>query len=502
MSLGVLYDDRGGVAAQFEMSAGGGSHSHYDNHSRMRRQEAGRRSRPVDEDSLVSERDLGMQRLEAIQLARTNPIVEAALPRISDNVVGPNGLMPQAKTTDKAWNDESEAFFGDWTADCDHRERIDFREMQKLTVDARFLSGDCGFVLTEMGQLQPIEAERVATPRAFKGRKGLAHGVQFDSSGRTVDFHICRRDDKGRVDLDKFDTVAAENFILVHNPKMRFDRFRSSPDLWAIVAKLVDFYEMSQSTLGRAKMDAATGRVVTREAGVPSGAIQGRGAGGDQVPYESFNPNSTYYLNPGEKMESFASNTPNPQFVGFCEQELRIISAALHVPYEFLLMDYRNGSYSSGRSALLQTQRTFEMWQTWMITRFLKRVWNWRISMAMREGDLPLAPVDERGVSEWHKVEWSRPASEWIDPKQETASDREGFKMGKTSLTQVLRKRGTTTDKVLHEKGDDMIIAINESKRIEAETGVVVPWEKLIDVGLPGDPSTIVQGKATGGDDE
>lgn len=150
------------------------------------------------------------------------------------------------------------------------------------------------------------------------------------------------------------------------------------------------------------------------------------------------------------------------------------------------MLDFSVGGAGNNRAALLQTHRTFDTWQAWLVDKMLSRVWNWRIAKAIKAKDIPPAPVDSRGYSEWYKVEWQPPEYGWIDPQKESAANLADFKMGARSLSNITRKQGKDAEDVLMEKGKDIAAAMRIASEINKASGTNITWRDLIDVSLPG----------------
>jgi capsid protein len=158
----------------------------------------------------------------------------------------------------------------------------------------------------------------------------------------------------------------------------------------------------------------------------------------------------------------------------------------MSIPYQFLIMDFGDGSLGSNRVALMQTYRTFENWQAWLVDRFLQRLWNWRIAKAIKSGELPPAPVDKRGFSEWYRVTWVPPEYSWIDPQKEAAANLAEFKLGISSISSFARKRGKDGEDVMREKLEDMASAARLAREINQRDGTNFTWRDVIDIAQPG----------------
>lgn len=431
---------------------------------RFRRSEGVRCPRPYDEDRVIGPWKLGRLREQCLALRRDNPIVAGTCKRFADHVVGPRGITPQAKTSDPEWNEQAEAWWSEWEKIADYRQRLNMRELQAFCVESRLCLGDCGHVLLANGQLQPVEGMRIGDPDRVGPKDNIVQGVKLSGGGIPIEFYIHPRDRNGGLDPAVFERVKREDFVFVVSP-FRADQVRGIPDLAPILTSVEDFDEMQKLNIEKAKLDAMNAWVVKKESG--AGAIANLGARGydgsgtdaQPIKHERFRPNMVHYMNPREDLLSLESKTPNAQYVAFCELSLRIIASALSIPYEFLVLDFKQGSFSASRAALMTTYRTFSMWQQWIIDRFLQRVWNWRIAKAIGDGDLPPAPVDKRGFSEWYKVKWMTPRYDWIDPKAETVADEKRVRMGSRSVTDVAHSGGKDIEDILDEKEREYINA-------------------------------------------
>ncbi len=440
------------------------------------------------EDAYIGTSDRDALRARCFDLRRNNAIVAGIVERFADNVVG-NGIHPQAKTDSPEWNQAAEDYWREWCKVCDVRQRIDMREMQRLAVQMRLLAGEVAIVLTDGGQLQPIEPERIRTPGKLdtEQRKGVVDGFRVEpGTGMVMGAYVMPRDINGSVDeAADYTYVPRENLIHLTRP-FRFDQVRGVPDFAPVLNALVDWQALNQSTLNSAQKQAMTSHVIKKDGGVGSiGARLGDQSIGE-IRFEKFEDGQNYYMKPGEDVIPLGVTQPGASFMSYSEMLLRIIGSALGLPYEFLLLDFSKGSYSSSRAALLQTYRTFTSWQEW-IDRAMQRTWNWRIAKAIKAGELPLAPLDARGISQWYRVQWSHPEWEWVDPQNQQQSDLMAFQLGAKSHSEITRKRGRDTEDVLREKAKDMQTAA----RLESEYGLAPG--SLINAQIPGQTQPAAQ---------
>lgn len=453
--------------------------------SRHRQSKAGVVSFAQDEDRATTEIGREYNRLECRDLIRNDPVVSGIVKRFADNVVG-SGIMPQAKTSDTDWNDEAEAFFNEWSKIADYRQRLTLWDIQRLIVNARMTDGEVGFVLVKNGQLQPIEAERIRQP-STPNDAGFIDGLRLTETGIKTGYAIHRRDKlSGMFTGNDFEIIAASDFKHVTNA-FRFDQLRGIPELGPVVNSIKDLGEYVNATLLKAKNEAKRFYTVENEAGTYTGLPRRTDTEDtSSTPIQNVQTGEIHYLRKGEKMNEIGNVTPGQTFDPFVEKMLRMIGASLGLPYEFVLLDFSQGSFSSSRAALMQTYRTFENWQQWLIIGFLQPIWNWRIAKAIKDGDLRMAPVDSRGVSEWYKVQWQTPEYEWIDPQAEAQARTIEIAAGASSLTQWTRKKGRDAQDVLKEKGTDIANAIKIAADINEQHGTAITWKDLITLGMPG----------------
>lgn len=443
------------------------------------------RSSPRDEDSMLGTYDLTMLRQHCINLYRNDPVVYGISERISDNVVG-SGIMPQAKTKDKSWNRDAEQYFTEWAKIADLRQRVSLWGMQRNVCTERLIRGDSVFVLTSGGQLQPVEAERIVTPYDLLKDPSVVNGFKLDrKTGIIVGAYIFERQSDGSINAQSkdFEYVRRENMIMCKH-LIRFDQIRSVPELAPVINMLRDLKSLQEATLEKAKIEAFQAFQIKKDgAGGPGnlGARSSTTPSIGSVQPQRLESGTVYYFRPGESAETIGGATPHSQYDSYIERLLRMIGTALGLPYEFVQLDFSNGSFSSSRAAMLQTYRTFTAWQDWLSYEFLQPIWNWRIAKAIKAGDLSPAPIGDNGVSEWYKVQWSYPEFGWIDPNSEAISEQREVALGKKSYSAIVRKTGRDIEDVLAEKTNDISLAMEQARILnEQYPGQSFTWEHLL----------------------
>lgn len=464
------------------------------NDSRFRTRNAFGRSQDVTEERAVGQL-YGRRsvQLECRDLWRNDSVVRGAVNRFVDYSIW-RGIWPQAKTTGTSpdgmsaadWNQLAE----DWwrevyvpTADWRQINGVTLITHQELTVSHRILEGDCGFIMLANGQIQPIEGIRIATPGKLKGDKNVETGIRT-AKGIVTGYYVCDRKGNGSVDISKYKFIKRENFIHCYKPG-RFDQKRGVPDLAPAVNKIKDYSETGLYVLNKVKLD---GQIITTSqtaGGVPGGRNRDHyhlddSDDKDQQRVEKTEWGKHVTMRKGEDINSFDSKTPNTQFVPFMKHTLQEIASCLNIPYEYLMLIFTEGSYSSQRAAMLHAQRAFDGYHDFVISTFLNRLWNWRIAKAIKNGALPPAPLDDQGRSQWWRKEWSLVHMDKVDPQKQVVADKEKFNMGQESLSSQIRRTGRDRDDVLREKARD----IRRAEEIAIEEGV--DPSRMIETGTPG----------------
>lgn len=461
--------------------------------SRMRNHLAWNRALPLDEDNLIGSGDRQTIRLECRDLWRNNEIVRGAVDRFTAYAVW-TGIYPQPQTSSTDWNKATASWWEQIyvpTADYRQLNGVDLISLQRLTISHRILDGDCGFILLDNGQLQAIEADRITTPQELNTDKNIVEGVRRTTTGLVLGYYVCNRNGQGTIDKTKYAYIRRENFVHCFNP-IRIDQIRGISDLAPAINKLRDYDETDKYVLNKIKLDAMQQFKRKTESGLPNERMRGSYTktgtdGKDAERVSKSEQGTTHWLRPNEEMDAFESKTPNGEYVPYLKHELQAIACCLNISYEILMLIFTEGSFSSQRAALIHNRHTFMEWHDWVSCSFMNRIYNWRIAKAINNRELPPAPVDTRGISEWWKKSWSLPHFDWVDPEKQARADKERYNMGTDSITSIVNSMGRDRDEVFAEKADDIGEAIRQSEIInKANPGANVTWREMIQTGVPG----------------
>lgn len=443
----------------------------------------GRRA-PRDEDSLIGrDGSREMIRQRCADLRRNNAIVAGICRRVSAFVVG-EGIIPQARTRDRGWNRDAEEWWRDWSRRCDYTGRLTLSQIQGQAVGLRPTHGGVYLERLADGSVRLIEAERIRQPRKKENQANTVDGVRVDpATGRAVAYCVWSRDKDGQFGTAaKESWVAAEDIQPVLSPFWRPDQIREIPDLAPVVPHIQDIHEMNQYTLNTAKLQSMVMGFLKKQGGLGLNSLP-RGSTptspGERQVFK-FNWGEILEGFPGDDLDMKVSPTPNGQHIAYMQLQLGLCAAALDFPYEFFTLDFSKCDYSRFKGVLLWVNKTCRGWRQWLNDSLNARLWNWRIAMAIRDGELGAAPNDARGKSEWSRVEWQAPEELWVDRQESNQADMLEWQLGLGSLAKAAKRRGADIEDLLREKAETMKLAA----QIEIESGI--PAGTLIQAQIPG----------------
>lgn len=465
--------------------------------SRFRRDMGWGRLTPRDEDSYVSpDRTREWIRLKGADLRRNNATVAGLCERLETFFVG-TGVRPQARTSNAEWNREAEQFFATWALSCDYRQALSFYDFQAVAVGSRPTQGGLYFELLDNGQVRPIECERIRQPSNKDAAKGFVDGVKYDrTTGIALGYWVHDRDENGGFDGPHGERYIAREYIIpVTRRPWRIDMRREIPDLAPIIPILTDFHEMDTYVRNTAKVRSQIVGFMKKVNGQGANSqprSQGQQAVGQRDSWR-MDWGQMYNMFPNEDVVFPALNIPDPNTIPFMKMELLLASSAMNLPYEFFTMDFSSLDFSRQKGVMLIVNTVRNTWiKSWLNPRMNQRLWNWRIAKAIKDGVLPAAPVDQRGVSEWWKVEWQGDQELNLDRQNANQSDIIEWQMGLEPLSAAASRRGRDLQDTLLEKARILKMAAE----IEKQNGL--PPGCLINAQIPGQAEQKAIGKAEG----
>ena len=402
------------------------------------------------------------------------------------------GMLPEAA---KQWQRAAEAEFRVWASkpqNCDALGLNNFSGLQQLALTAWLMSGDVFalFKRYEPTALNPyslrvhlIEADRICTPDEYggfsllnlsageipPGKPGAGHkvydGVEVDSDGRVLAYHICNTYPFSTILEEKREWTRVLAYgartglpnILQIMTSERPDQYRGVPYLAQVIEPLLQLRRYTESELMAALVqsfftawiETATdpAQIPINEvgggdiAGIP-GENPGAGISSSESEYE-MGPGTAIHLAPGEKVQFGNPNIPTAGFETFVKSICRLVGAALEIPYDVLLKEF-DSSYSASRGALLEAWEAFKMRRTWLVDRFCQPVYETWLTEAVARGRIK-APgfFDDPLVrAAWCSARWIGPVQGQLDPKKEAEAAIALTTCGIKTHEQITRELG------------------------------------------------------------
>lgn len=431
---------------------------------------------------------------------RNDPIIRAAFNRLTSNVVQ-RGFTLDVDTGDKELDSRLTEEWERWSTEpdnCDISGENDFAQMQRLAFRSMVRDGDFCLVGLQDGRLKSYEAHRLRTPRTTT--RNVVLGVLQDQHRRRLEYWFTRDDiDPWRTVNRVTDMVRVpvrdaaghrQVFHVVHPDRVSqtrgigwcvpgVDTISMHGDIQ--FAKMVQQKVVSCYTVfvKRAmEWDAADGLADAESQPTRSDYINGL-----QRNLTDLFPGKVVEGLPGEELQGFSPNVPNPEFFQHALLLLTFIAANLDLPLQVLLLDPTKTNFSGWRGAIDQARLRFQQMQDELVKRLHKPVYEFKVRQWLRQfGWLQDALREGRGNVFGHK--WHAPAWDYIEPHTDAQADALVIASNLSSRRKVLAKRGLRADQIALEATADnaQIIdaAIEQAVLLNEKHG-----ERLQKFGLP-----------------
>lgn len=437
-------------------------------------------------------------RQRARMLYMAAPVATAAVNTNRTKVIGVGLTLKSTVNTDvlgispdaaKAWQKKTEAEWNLWAGkkqNCDALGLNSFAELQQLALVSWLLSGDTFPLIKryEPTKLNPyslrihlIEADRVSTPMSFrtggsfigvtegKAENGnLIHdGVEVDSNGRVVAYHICSCYPFEFVDktvewtrVEAYGKATGLPNILHIMDAERPDQYRGVPYLAKVIEPMLQTRRYTESELMAALVQSFFSAWIETESnpdlipmnevgqgdvGVP-GENPETGVSASENEYE-MGPGTVNTLKVGESVKFGQPNIPTAGFDTFMKAMCMQMGAALEIPYEILIKEF-NASYSASRAAILEAWEAFKMRRSWFVADFCQPIYEIWLTEAIARGRIQ-APgfFDDPLVRDaWCCARWIGPVQGQIDPRKEVDAALLQISHGLKTHEQVTREMG------------------------------------------------------------
>lgn len=443
----------------------------------------------------------------ARDLDRNDQIGGMMIDRLLDNILDATGMHPDPDTGDENLNDalkERWSEFADDEDKCDLAGELTFDQMERMVLRSALVDGDIIALANESGSIELMEAHRCRTPTNTS--RNVVHGVLLSEERNRLQYWFTKDEiDPLRAFSKVSDVIAVpvrdedgnRQVFHVYDPSRVSQTrgvsvFRRNADALGMhddiqfanlvrqqVASCFAWVEEEDSDVNPLNQPAQTGERKTEN------------VNGQQRVVEGVGPGMRYMPGPGKKVTGFSPNIPNPEFFDHVMLVLKIVSANLNLPVYAVLLDASQTNFTGWRGAMDLARAGFRRIQNWLIDRFHKRVYKWKVRTWLESDPQLRAWADQKGVNPY-KHKWQRPRWEYIQPLQDAQADIAKVSSLITSLRTVHARRGDDFDELIPEILEDnawvierarvMARKLNETAEDDSER---VSWRELLALPLP-----------------
>lgn len=428
-----------------------------------------------DGDSHAKSGDLWTLREYSRALDRDNVIASAMLNRAGESIIG-SGIDLQLLSGNSRWDDKAEKLFHTWwDTEADIRGMHVGWQIEKLALRSMQVDGDVLFILTDGGQIQPVEADRIVTPKEETLNKKVINGVKVDSFGRPEGFWISpdpSTSSAGSFSAKDGAFVSADHAVFLANMH-RFSLTRGIPVFATNMQLFDDIDAFIEACIIHAKIAACHVLAIERNGSLNDldGVEEVEDSYDNLRQEQTVSPGIVLNLKPGESAKMVGTTQTMVQFSPFITQLLRFTGLNFGMPLEMLSLDFSHTNYSSARAALLVAHRSFVAQHKMMTKRFMEPIVRWKIAEWIRNGELS---------NRTFKVSATPPRFISVDPLKEANADIARVQHGFSTNRDVCAALGTDWETLLQQRQAEIQAAVEAAQAIESSTGEKVDWRDIL----------------------
>lgn len=433
----------------------------------------------VNDDTIA---DLPTLRSRSRDLTRNTPIAGGSINTMVTYVVGTGLTMRAAIDGGKlglsseeadAWQEDVNTRFEAWASspDSDAERSVNFYGNQALAFRSMLESGDIGVLLTQAeraGRLHPvvqlIEADRISNPDNGRDTDKRIAGVDLDSMGAPVAYHVCNQHPtqwktsvkRQWTRVEAFGSETGRRNMILLFEKRRPGQVRGIPILAPVIEPLKQLSRYTEAELQAAVVSGAFAIFLKMDPNAFAELFddQGRQAyiesaskwKGD-YPVSTMNgPGKAVNLLPGEEVIDSNPGRPNSEFDPFVQAILRQIGCELGLPFEVLIKHFTS-SYSAARAALLDAWRVFRVRRDLLSYYFCQPIYEDWLAREVAAGNIVARGFFEDPMTRhyWGQADWIGDGPGSIDPSKEVDAAEKRINIGISTIA---------AESILHDGGD------------------------------------------------
>jgi len=410
---------------------------------------------------------------------RNEPFAASAVDGRVNYEVGATGITPRpairggGKVSDAqadAWNEELSSLYTRWSPHASACGCKSMTEMQKIACRTWCIDGEGIGLISNVARadkpiplaIQVAETSRLETRPQDEAKDEVRLGVRYDKLGRPKSYTFRTAHPNDPIgdyqyeDKPAFDKLGRPLVLHLYE-QIWPEQSRGIPWLSPALGRLKDLKEFIEAEIVAAQVAACfsvfvktTDPEILQAIGIAEYDI-------NSDPIEEVDPGRVHYLKPGEDVQFANPSRPADNFAPWMSWQLRGIAAAISYPYELLVKDYTDTTYSSGRLSLIDGRIGFQSRQEVMIKKFLSPIWRHLVNQAVLTGEVSIPPqMYNEDPARFELCNWVTPGWPWLDPQKEISAAIMAIENNLSTIDDELTQRGKNINDVFTQRAKEV----------------------------------------------
>lgn len=411
----------------------------------------------------------------ARKLAVDNPFARKFLAMVVQNVVGPAGILLQAKVTNqngkstadtKRINGRIEEEWKRWckVGRCTADGRFSFAELQQMAIKNIAREGEnlikyvYGRDFNETGfSLQPLDNDQLDDSKMVGLPNGgaIRMGVEVNQFRRPIAYYLWNGHPNDTFPGTREQTRVPAELINHTAVWERPAQTRGYTWMTASILSLNMYGGYTEAELVAARASAAKFLVIQQKAA--EGYIgddedeAGDDTNTDGTQMMTANAGEALVLDPGQEANFIDPKHPTQAFRDFTRTTIRNIASGLLVSYPSLANDLEGVNFSSIRAGLLDERDGWRIIQRWFIDHFLEPIFqNW-----LRMAELTVLSDLSLSAAQREMIVWKARGWEWVDPLKDAQAIILKLQNNLITYTDALSQLGLDFEEVTLERANE-----------------------------------------------
>lgn len=433
----------------------------------------------------------------ARDMDRNDVIVSQTVDRAVSNAIQ-DGIRLDFQTGDNVFDTEMNQLWEDEAFNpqiIDATGEFNLMQMQRLILRQMIVDGDIFAMFDGDNKIQLIEAHRCRSLE--KPEPNVVNGIKLDEWRRRIEYWFTIEDISpfktlmSAASIRKFpayDKNGYKQVFHIYNPK-RVSQTRGVSAFAPIFDMLGMLEDINFAKLVQQQIVSCFAIFRKRDLSFRGGdaAVYGEQdaemlADGSARLTEGIAPGMEVIGLPGEELEGFSPNVPNPEFFEHFKIMLQLVGVNLGMPLVMLLMDASETNFSGWRGAFEQAKMGFRDLQNTIIWRFLEPVFDWKMRVWVANDKAIARRADKLKYHRWNTPRWA-----YIQPLDDARAEELRQKSLLTSPRRLHAENGRDWDDVASEIISDrekyIALAIEAARKLSDFAGEYISWREVAFMG-------------------